>query len=212
MDYQSLTDEELILRSRAADAQECAEITDYLLAKFKPLVRSMSNEFFIIGGDSDDLIQEGMIGLFKAIRDYDVQREASFSTFANLCVRRQIYSAMEASNRKKHTPLNSYISLFSDDEEEKNSLEEHLFDETTVSPEQLVIEQEFWEEFYQELWKRLSKLEREVLSLYREGRSYTEIAAIMNKDPKAIDNALQRIRKKVSLWNFQESEHAPSGA
>ncbi|MBE5890956.1 MAG: sigma-70 family RNA polymerase sigma factor [Lachnospiraceae bacterium] len=181
------------------------------MAKYKPLVRGLANEFYIIGGETEDLIQEGMIGLFKAVRDYEKSKEASFSSFANLCVRRQIYTAMEASNRKKHTPLNTYISFSSEEGEDQTVLEEHILNGASASPEQLVIEQEFWEEFYRELWKKLSKMEQQVLTLYREGRTYTEIAEVMHKEPKTIDNALQRIRKKVRLWNSQESARTQFG-
>lgn len=210
-DFTEQTDEELIARIRDPQVRNREEITDYLMAKYKPLVRGLANEFYIIGGETEDLIQEGMIGLFKAVRDYEKGKEASFSSFANLCVRRQIYTAMEASNRKKHTPLNTYISFSSEEGEDQTVLEEHILNGASASPEQLVIEQEFWEEFYRELWKKLSKMEQQVLTLYREGRTYTEIAEVMHKEPKTIDNALQRIRKKVRLWNSQESARTQFG-
>ncbi len=206
-DYIKYSDEQLIERIKQFPEEENA-IADYLLEKYKPLVRKLSNEFYIIGGEAEDMIQEGMIGLFKAIRSYETGKDASFMSFAHLCIRRQVITAMDASRRKKHAPLNSYIS-FSAEGEEKTKLEELLSDDMD-DPETLIIEQEFWEEFYRNLWEKLSKLEQSVLTLYREGRSYTEIADLMCKSPKAIDNALQRIRKKVSEWNFQESEHTPS--
>lgn len=206
-DYIKYSDEQLIERIKEFP-EEGNAIADYLLEKYKPLVRKLSNEFYIIGGEAEDMIQEGMIGLFKAIRSYEGGKDASFMSFAHLCIRRQVITAMDASRRKKHAPLNSYIS-FSAEGEEKTKLEELLSDDMD-DPETLIIEQEFWEEFYRNLWEKLSKLEQSVLTLYREGRSYTEIADLMCKSPKAIDNALQRIRKKVSEWNFQESEHTPS--
>lgn len=112
--YENMTDEELICKYREGDKQ----IMDYLMEKYKNLVRKEANAMFLLGGENDDLIQEGMIGLFKAIRDYNEQKEASFYTFARLCVSRQMYSAIEASKRKKHTPLNSYISLYDNDEDQ----------------------------------------------------------------------------------------------
>jgi len=207
--YSAFSDEELIeqLNSNGEDA-----IAEYLLEKYKPLVRKLSNEFYIIGGDSNDLLQEGMIGLFKAIRDYKSGKDATFFTFANICIRRQLYTAMEASKRLKHAPLNSYVSLSATDTEGGNEANEEIAKRFAESPEDYVIEQEFWERFYNEIWERLSKMERQVLELYREGMTYTEIAVKLQKEPKAIDNALQRIRKKVSLWSFQESEITASGA
>lgn len=135
--YQNLSDEELIQRLRNGDAG----IMDYILDKYKPLVRKKANAMFLIGGDTDDLIQEGMIGLFKAIRDYREERESSFFHFAELCITRQIYSAVEASNRKKHAPLNSYVSFYSEMTEEGQPLAEYLESERSDNPEQRIIEQ-----------------------------------------------------------------------
>lgn len=183
--YTSLTDEELILRLREGDE----DVTDYLLEKYKPLVRKKANTMFLIGGETDDLIQEGMIGLFKAVRDYKDDKETSFYHFAELCINRQIYSALEASNRKKHLPLNSYVSF-------ESSLEENFSDES-ISPEQLIIEQEIQEEFFARLQSQLSEMENEVLSFYLEGLNYIQIADKLEREPKSIDNALQRIRQKT---------------
>lgn len=183
--YTSLTDEELILRLREGDE----DVTDYLLEKYKPLVRKKANTMFLIGGETDDLIQEGMIGLFKAVRDYKDDKESSFYHFAELCINRQIYSALEASNRKKHLPLNSYVSF-------ESSLEENFSDES-ISPEQLIIEQEIQEEFFARLQSQLSEMENEVLSFYLEGLNYIQIADKLEREPKSIDNALQRIRQKT---------------
>ena len=157
---------------------------------------------FLIGGDTDDLIQEGMIGLYKAVRDYDVRKEASFLTFANLCIDRQIYSAINASNRKKHSPLNSYISFpllnFLND----NVTNELYMDKQNVNhrnPEDLYIDRENVLHIEHMLEKELSAFEYEVLKMYIDGADYIEIAERMDKKPKSIDNAIQRIKKKVKF-------------
>ena len=156
---------------------------------------------YLIGGETEDLIQEGMIGLFKAMRDYDPQKEVSFFSFAELCINRQLYSALEASNRKKHIPLNTYISFSNQEDSDGVSLEQMLTDET-ASPEQLMIEHESKEEFFHRLQEKLSPMEKKVLYLYLEGHSYTQIAELMEKPAKSIDNSLQRIRAKIiSLKN-----------
>lgn len=192
MQYDAFSDEELIEKLRQGEK----DITDYILEKYKPLVRKCTNAMYLIGGETEDLIQEGMIGLFKAIRDYRDDRESSFFSFAKLCINRQLYSALEASNRKKHLPLNSYISL-SVSESEDGALVERQLLEATQSPEQLVIEQELWEDFKRRLIGNLSKMEKQVLFLYLDGNNYIQIAELMQKSPKSIDNALQRIRQKI---------------
>ena len=194
MDYKKFTDEELIERLRGGET----EITDYILEKYKPLVRKKTNAMYLIGGETEDLIQEGMIGLFKAIRDYSFEKEAVFSTFAELCISRQLYSALEASNRKKHMPLNTYIS-FSQQEDEDGVNLEQMITEQTISPEQMLIEQERKQEFFEKLEEKLSPMEKKVLYLYLEGSSYTQIASLLEKTPKSIDNTLQRIRGKVKM-------------
>ncbi len=192
MNYATYTDEELIRMLRAGESH----IADYIMEKYKPLVRKKTNAMYLIGGETDDLIQEGMIGLFKAVRDYKEEKETSFFSFADLCISRQLYSALEASNRKKHQPLNTYISFSNQDGEEGMNLEEVVTDHN-VSPEQMLIEQEGREEFFHRLKENLSSMERTVLYLYLEGNSYTQIAEIMSKSPKSIDNTLQRIRGKI---------------
>ncbi len=192
MDYTTYSDEELIEKLREGNA----EIADYIMEKYKPLVRKKTNAMYLIGGETEDLIQEGMIGLFKAVRDFNPGREASFFTFAEVCISRQLYSALEASNRKKHIPLNTYVSFSNQDEADGVHLEQ-IVTEQTASPEQILIEQEHKEEFFAKLEQKLSHMERKVLYLYLEGSNYTEIASIMGKTPKSIDNSLQRIRGKV---------------
>lgn len=192
-EYRELSDEQLIEKLRGGDEK----LMDYILDKYKPLVRKKANAVFLIGGETDDLIQEGMIGLFKAVRDYDVEKEASFFSFAELCITRQLYKAVEASNRKKHAPLNSYVSFYSKSGEEGHSLAETLTTGGLGDPEQIVIDQENLKLFWEKLKERLSKMEREVLDEYLSGLNYQQIAVKMGKSPKTIDNALQRIKMKI---------------
>lgn len=195
-DYEKKTDEELIMDFRGGDTA----IMDYLLEKYKPMVKKKAKAMYLLGGDSDDLIQEGMIGLFKAVRDYDSAQEASFGTFAQICVTRQLYSAIRASRRKKHLPLNSYISLY-DNEEISEEKESELIQiqnvASTNNPEDLVIHKESQDSFMNELEGNLSELERKVLYLHLLGTDYRTIAKLLGKSPKAVDNALQRIKTKA---------------
>ena len=187
--YDKIKDEELIFRFKQGET----EILDYLMEKYKNMVRKKARAMVLIGGDNDDLIQEGMIGLFKAVRDYQPEKEASFQTFARICVDRQIYNAIQNSNRQKHQPLNSYISLSQEDGEN----EEHLPDMWVENPESIIIDQENVRDLEQEITCTLSPMENQVLDYYLDGNGYTEIAKIMGKTPKSIDNALQRIRGKI---------------
>lgn len=192
-DYQEMSDEQLIGQLRSGDSG----VMDYILDKYKPLVRKKANAVFLIGGETDDLIQEGMIGLFKAVRDYDGGKEASFFSFAELCITRQLYKAVEASNRKKHAPLNTYISFYSETGEEGHSLAETLTTGGMGDPEQMIIDQENLKQFWDGLREHLSPMEQQVLDEYLQGNNYQQIAEHMNKPPKTIDNALQRIKTKV---------------
>ena len=191
MPYEAFSDEELIEKLRQGEN----DITDYILEKYKPLVRKKTNAMYLIGGETEDLIQEGMIGLFKAIRDYRPDKDASFYHFAELCINRQLYSALEASNRKKHQPLNSYISL--SDQDNQGAVAAELLVDQERGPEQMVIEQERWVAYKKRLEQNLSKMENKVLQYYLDGNHYIQIAEIMGKSPKSIDNALQRIRQKI---------------
>ena len=191
MPYEAFSDEELIEKLRQGED----DITDYILEKYKPLVRKKTNAMYLIGGETEDLIQEGMIGLFKAIRDYKPDKDASFYHFAELCINRQLYSALEASNRKKHQPLNSYISL--SEQEHPDAVAAELLVDKESGPEQSVIEQEVWEEYKKRLAQKLSRMENQVLQYYLDGNHYIQIAEMMGKSPKSIDNALQRIRQKI---------------
>ena len=193
--YNLLSDEELI--SRLREGHE--DIRDYLMEKHKNLVRKKARALYLIGGDNDDLIQEGMIGLYKAIRDFDPERGASFHTFADLCISRQLYTAVQASQRQKHQPLNSYVSLSDSDNEEQTSSRASYAanDVRNRNPEELFIARENLEDMEELIEKKLSRFEREVLRYYLSGMNYSQIAETLGKSSKATDNALQRIKKKI---------------
>ncbi len=199
-DFDKATDEELILRLREGEAA----ITDYIMEKYKNLVRNKAKSMYILGADNEDLIQEGMIGLFKAIRDFDSGRDASFYTFADLCISRQIYTAVKASGRQKHMPLNTYISLYSNiTEAEGNgngnemSLVNALSYKDEQNPEELLIDRENVEDIERAIETELSPFEKQVLDLYITGMSYSQIARVLGKDDKSTDNALQRMKGKL---------------
>ena len=194
-DFSDFTDEELIIRYRDGDKQ----IVDYLMDKYKHVVRSKAGRMFILGADKDDLIQEGMIGLFKAVRDYDSGRDASFLTFAELCISRQMYTAIQAANRKKHLPLNSNISLYKNQEDE--TLEGQLIGAiqnfSEQNPEEILIDRENVEALQTIIDQELSTFERQVLELSMTGMGYIDIARLLGKDPKSTDNALNRVKTKI---------------
>ncbi|MBO5472702.1 MAG: RNA polymerase sporulation sigma factor SigH [Lachnospiraceae bacterium] len=196
-DYRQYSDEELMIRLR--DGEDA--IIEYLMNKYKNLVRSKAKSMYILGADSDDLIQEGMIGLFKAVRDYDSGRDASFSTFADLCVSRQMYTAVQASRRQKHIPLNTYISLYGNVSTNRDGEEEALVNvlaaQSGQSPEELVIDRENVTQLEKTIEKELSIFEKQVLDLYLTGMGYQQIAKVLGKDDKSTDNALQRIKTKL---------------
>lgn len=193
--YETYSDEELILLLRDKGQKE---IMDYLMDKYKGLVKKKAKVMFLIGGDTDDLIQEGMIGLFKAIRDYKADRDSSFYHFAEICISRQMYTAVEASNRKKHAPLNSYISLSGPGREGLGENFPELLESLSESnPEQMMIDRENVEQIKKRIETELSDMEKEVLAYYMQGMNYTQIAEVMGKAPKSIDNALQRIKNKL---------------
>ena len=185
--FDNISDEELIARLRDGETI----IEDYLMEKYKGLVRKKARAMFLLGGDSDDLIQEGMIGLFKAVRDFQPGREATFATFARMCIDRQIYSAIQNSNRQKHLPLNSYVSLNQEDESSP------IWELSVENPEEIIIDQETTRDLQQKISDYLSPMENKVLDLYLKGEGYVEIGRILGKSPKSIDNALQRIRAKI---------------
>lgn len=196
-EYSQVSDEELIDRLRNGEGR----ITDYIMEKYKNLVRSKAKSMYILGGDNEDLIQEGMIGLFKAIRDYDCGRDASFYTFADLCISRQMYTAVQASHRQKHWPLNTYVSLYgssrSQGENEELELAEALPPDQDLNPETLFIDRERVEYLESQIDRELSGFEKQVLDLYLTGMSYSQIAKVLGREEKSTDNALQRLKSKI---------------
>ena len=198
--YKSAKDEELVLMAQNGDdaAQE------YLLDKYKSLVRAKSRAYFLIGADSEDIIQEGMIGLYKAVRDYNEEKNASFRSFAELCVNRQMITAIKAATRQKHQPLNSYVSLNNPVYEEESEQTYMDFLQSSsgslLNPEALLIGQENKSFLEDQMVKNLSSFETRVLVLYLQGRSYFEIANVLDKPEKSIDNALQRVKKKLEKF------------
>lgn len=195
--YEQYSDEELIVRLRDGEAQ----ITDYIMEKYKNLVKSKAKSMYILGADREDLIQEGMIGLFKAIRDYDIGRDASFFTFADLCVSRQMYTAVQAAGRQKHAPLNTYISLYANmsgqEDGEEREMMNAIISQAEKNPEELLIDRENLELLEKAIDKELSGFEKQVLDLYLTGMKYTQIAKVLGRDDKSTDNALQRIKNKI---------------
>ncbi len=194
--YGHCTDDELIDRLRQGESA----IMDYICDKYKNMVRSKAKSMFILGADNEDLIQEGMIGLFKAVRDYDMGRDASFFTFAELCVSRQMYTAVRASKRQKHLPLNTYVPLdssASDDDREGGDLSELLSDRVELSPEEQFLDKERVAYLEKQIDKELSDFEKQVMDLYITGMSYAQIARVLERDEKATDNALQRLKAKI---------------
>ena len=195
--YDRMTDEQLLCDYKNGNQ----EIMDYLMVKYKSMVRKKARAMYLLGGENEDLIQEGMIGLIKVVRDFDVTQKTSFSSFAELCVSRQMYSAIEASNRKKHLPLNSYVSLYEDSEEVGEGRSLPLIDTIESSkendPEVLYFGKEYTEAFAEQLKELLSPLENHVLYLHLMGTDYRTIAELLGKSPKSVDNALQRIKTKA---------------
>lgn len=195
--YGQFTDEELIHRLREGESA----VMDYICEKYKPLVRSKAKSMFILGGDNEDLIQEGMLGLFKAVRDYDSGRDAGFYTFADLCISRQMYTAVQASQRKKHIPLNTYISLYGDmgerEDGDRGGLADSLADLTERNPEEVFLDKERVDYLEKSIDRELSDFEKQVLDLYMTGMSYTQIAKVLGREEKATDNALQRLKGKI---------------
>ena len=196
--YENIPDEQLIRRLRDGETA----ITDFIMDKYKFMVKKRARAMYLLGGENEDLIQEGMIGLFKAVRDYDLEQGASFSSFAELCISRQMYTAIKLSQRQKHMPLNSYVSLYEKGTEAEEGKQTPLIDQLQPvkenNPEELFLDKEYFVTLEQELKERLSDLENRVLYLHLMGEDYRSIAILLEKSPKSIDNALQRIKQKIS--------------
>ncbi len=196
--YNILTDEEMV--KMAQEGSVTAE--EYLIKKYKDLVKKKSSTYFIIGGDREDVVQEGMIGIFKAIRGFDENKEASFKTFAEICINRQIIDAIRNANLQKHQILNESLSLSSDNdpEGEQKTLEERLPSNNGDDPETLMLMKEIGQYLKEESHEIFSALEQKVWDKMLQGKQYQEIALELEKNPKSIDNAMQRIKKKIYAY------------
>ena len=198
IELEHLTDEEIVELAKYGNVGAL----EFLINKYKNFVRAKARTYFLIGADREDIIQEGMIGLYKAIRDYRYDRQASFRAFAEICVTRQIITAIKTATRQKHIPLNSYVSLNKPvfDEESERTLGEVVVTEKDGNPEDLFINQENLMDIESTMNKILSPLEQEVVGLYLEGKSYQEIAEQLNRHVKSVDNALQRVKRKLEQY------------
>lgn len=200
-EFVNKTDEEVVDKAKTGDARA----QEYLIAKYENFVKAKSKSYFLIGADKEDIYQEGMIGLYKAIRDFKADRLASFKAFAELCITRQIITAIKTATRQKHIPLNTYISLNKPiyEEESDRTLIDVLSELKITDPEELIIGKEQLKHIEGEMAKVLSDLEMEVLQSYLDGKSYQEIACDLDRQAKSIDNALQRVKRKLEkcLYN-----------
>ncbi len=194
--YINLTDEQIISQIKEGNEQALT----FLLDKYKNLVNSKVSKYYIIGAEREDIVQEGMIGLYKAIRNFDTEKQNAFKTFANICIERQLITAIKSSNRQKHIPLNSYLSLNTsayDDDENGTELIETFNNDTIEDPLETIMKKEYFEEIQNTMHKSLSKFEESVLERYIQGESYEVIAKRLDTPIKSVDNAIQRIRKKA---------------
>ncbi|UCH33092.1 MAG: RNA polymerase sporulation sigma factor SigH [Armatimonadota bacterium] len=195
LSFQSMLDEEVV--RYAKNGSERA--TEHLLSKYRNIVEGKARSYFLVGADHDDIIQEGMIGLFKAIRDFRNDKLLPFRAFAELCISRQIFTAIKAATRQKHIPLNSYVSLHANlfESDSDRTLLDTLAESDTSDPEDVVVTQQFSDDLRQRIKRDLSDLESAVLRSHLEGKSYQEIAAELQRRVKSVDNALQRAKRKI---------------
>ena len=204
-DYEQMTDEEIARLAQAGDEEASA----FLLRKYKNFVRSKAHSYFLVGADHEDIVQEGMIGLFKAIRDFRPEKLASFHAFAEICVTRQIITAIKTATRQKHIPLNSYISLNKPiyEEESDRTLMDIITETQVADPEEMLIGRESYSNIESRIQESLSPFECRVMEAYMDGKSYQEIAEALGRHVKSIDNALQRIKRKLEkLLEERKSE------
>jgi RNA polymerase sporulation-specific sigma factor len=196
--FEELEDEVLV--EKVHDGNSAA--LEYLINKYRNFVRAKARSYFLIGADREDIIQEGMIGLYKAIRDFKEDKLSSFKAFAELCITRQMITAIKTATRQKHIPLNSYVSLDKPiyDEESDRTLLDVICGTKVSDPEELIINQEEFDDIEVKMAELLSDLERKVLMLYLDGRSYQEISVDLNRHVKSIDNALQRVKRKLERY------------
>ena len=185
-----------------ANEEESGTALEYILHKYKNFVRAKARSYFLIGADKEDIVQEGMIGLYKAVRDYDAEKKASFRAFAELCITRQIITAIKTATRQKHQPLNSYVSLNKPvyEEESERMLVDIIAASKVSNPEEIVIDQEDYASMEEEIAKMLSSLENQVLTYYLHGLSYQQIARLLGRHEKSVDNALQRAKGKIDKF------------
>ncbi|RDI39026.1 RNA polymerase sigma-30 (SigH) subunit [Falsibacillus pallidus] len=197
-DYEQLEDEHLVDLVHQGES----EALDFLIQKYRNFVRAKARSYFLIGADKEDIVQEGMIGLYKAIRDYKEDKLTSFKAFAELCITRQIITAIKTATRQKHIPLNSYVSLDKPiyDEESDRTLMDVISGTKVMNPEELIINREEFDNIEDKMTELLSDLERKVLALYLDGQSYQEISEELNRHVKSIDNALQRVKRKLERY------------
>ena len=193
--FDEFSDEELVEQVHLGNTNAL----DYLITKYRLFVKVKARSYFLIGADKEDIVQEGMIGLYKAIRDFKGEKLASFRAFAELCITRQIITAIKTATRQKHIPLNSYVSLDKPiyDEDSERTLMDVITSPLTDNPEHLMINREEYSRLEGQMSEVLSELEQQVLVLYLEGRSYNEISGLLKRSTKSIDNALQRIKRKL---------------
>ncbi|WP_198507875.1 RNA polymerase sporulation sigma factor SigH [Bacillus sp. FJAT-45037] len=198
LSFDQLADDVLVEYVRSGDTRAL----EFLINKYKNFVRAKARSYFLIGADHEDIVQEGMIGLYKAVRDFNGEKLASFKAFAELCITRQIITAIKTATRQKHIPLNSYVSLDKPiyDEESDRTLMDVISGTKVTNPEDLLINQEEFEDIELKMGEILSELERQVLMLYLDGRSYQEISVDLNRHVKSIDNALQRVKRKLERY------------
>ncbi|MBM7663380.1 RNA polymerase sporulation-specific sigma factor [Bacillus mesophilus] len=198
MKFEELEDETVVDLVHQGDT----DALDYLINKYRNFVRAKARSYFLIGADREDIIQEGMIGLYKAIRDFKEDKLSSFKAFAELCITRQIITAIKTATRQKHIPLNSYVSLDKPiyDEESDRTLMDVISGAKILDPEELIINQEEFSDIELKMAELLSDLERKVLVLYLDGQSYQEISEELNRHVKSIDNALQRVKRKLERY------------
>jgi RNA polymerase sporulation-specific sigma factor len=196
--YEVLVDEDIVGMAQMGEN----EAQEYLINKYKNFVRAKARSYFLIGADKEDIIQEGMIGLYKAIRDFKGDKLSSFRAFAELCVTRQIITAIKTATRQKHIPLNSYVSLNKPiyDEDSDRTLLDVISGSQITDPEELIISREEFDDIEEKMCEILSSLEWEVLMSYLEGKSYQEIAVDLKRHVKSIDNALQRVKRKLEKY------------
>ena len=195
--YSNLTDEQIVTEIKQGDEYALS----YLLEKYKELVNMKVGKYFMVGAEKEDIMQEGMIGLYKGIKNFDTEKQNSFKTFANVCIERELITAIKTSNRQKHMPLNSYLSLnmaaYDNNEDDSVELMDTFNSNTIEDPLETVMKKEYYEQIHNNIEKSLSKFEKQVLDRFMKGESYNVIAKRLDSPVKSVDNAIQRIRKKA---------------